>query len=62
MASTFMLAPRLLMLFDCTRGVDVGTKAEIFTLIDQLAARGRGVLLYSTDVEELVHRFAIACW
>jgi ribose transport system ATP-binding protein len=47
--------PRILMMFDCTRGVDVGTKAEIFGLLRQLTARGSSVLYYSTDVDELIN-------
>jgi ribose transport system ATP-binding protein len=47
--------PRILLLFDCTRGVDVGTKAELFTLLRQLADEGTAVLFYSTDTDELVN-------
>lgn len=48
--------PRILMLYDSTRGVDVGTKAEIFQLLRQLVAgKGSSVLFYSTDVDELIN-------
>lgn len=47
--------PKILLMYDCTRGVDVGTKAEIFGLIRQLTARGSAVLYYSTDVDELIN-------
>ena len=47
--------PRILMLFDSTRGVDVGTKAEIFGLLRQLTAKGSSVIYYSTDVDELIN-------
>lgn len=46
---------KILLLFDLTRGVDVGTKAEIFKLLQSLAERGYGLVFYSTDLEELVH-------
>jgi ribose transport system ATP-binding protein len=46
--------PRLLLMYDATRGVDVGTKAEIFRLMDEQAAAGVGILFYSTDVTELM--------
>lgn len=46
--------PRLLLLHDCTRGVDVGTKADIFALIGELAAQGVGIVLYSSDITEMV--------
>ncbi|MEO7381523.1 MAG: ATP-binding cassette domain-containing protein, partial [Paracoccaceae bacterium] len=42
------------MIFDePTRGVDVGAKAEIYALIKQFAARGRGVLVVSSEHYEL---------
>ena len=47
--------PKVLLLHDCTRGVDVGTKAEIFELVAALAARGVAIILYSTDLTEVVH-------
>jgi ribose transport system ATP-binding protein len=46
--------PRLLLMYDATRGVDVGTKAEIFRLMDEQADGGVGILFYSTDVAELM--------
>jgi len=54
-AKIFATNPKLFLLYDCTRGVDVGTKAEIFTLVRDLASKGNGVLFYSSDVEELVN-------
>jgi ribose transport system ATP-binding protein len=46
--------PRLLLLDDPTKGVDVGTKAEIYTLLAQLCAEGKTILFYSSDDEELI--------
>jgi ribose transport system ATP-binding protein len=46
---------RVLLLYDPTRGVDVGTKGEIFRLMRDLAARGYAILFYSSDLPELVH-------
>ena len=54
-AKMFATQPKILLLYDCTRGVDVGTKAEIFKLVRNFAAGGHALLYYSTDVEELVH-------
>jgi ribose transport system ATP-binding protein len=48
-----MVAPRILLLNDPTRGIDVGTKQEIYQLLRELAAAGAGILFYSTDVDEL---------
>jgi ribose transport system ATP-binding protein len=49
------LAARILLLYDPMRGVDVGTKAELFSLMRELTEEGRGILFYSTDLEELVN-------
>ena len=46
---------RVLLLYDPTRGVDVGTKGEIFILMRELAAKGYAILFYSSDLPELVH-------
>ena len=49
---------------DCTRGVDVGTKAKIFNLVRDLAKQGNALLYYSSDVEELTHvcdRVCVMC-
>lgn len=46
---------RLFLLYDLTRGVDVGTKAEIFALMRELADSGLGILFYSTELAELVN-------
>jgi ribose transport system ATP-binding protein len=53
---------KLLLLYDLTRGVDVGTKAEIFRMMTDLASQGYGILFYSSDLSELVnvpHRVAV---
>jgi ribose transport system ATP-binding protein len=48
------MAPRLLILDEPTRGIDVGAKAEIQRLVDGLAEDGLGVLMISSEMEELV--------
>jgi ABC-type sugar transport system ATPase subunit len=45
---------RVLILDEPTRGVDVGAKAEIHTLIDRLASQGTAVLLISSELPELL--------
>ena len=46
---------RILMLDEPTRGVDVGAKAEIHALIDQLAETGSGILLVSSELPEVLN-------
>ncbi len=46
---------RVLLLYDPTRGVDVGTKGEIFQLMRDLAGKGYAILFHSSDMPELVH-------
>ena len=45
---------RLLLLDEPTRGVDVGARAELYTVIRRLADRGIGVLLVSSEVPEVL--------
>jgi ribose transport system ATP-binding protein len=49
-----MRQPRLLLLDDPTKGVDVGTKAEFYALLAKLCDEGKTILFYSSDDEELV--------
>ena len=53
-AKWLMTEPEIILLNDPTRGIDVGTKQEIYRLLRELAAQGTGILLYSTDYEELI--------
>lgn len=46
--------PRVLLLDEPTRGVDVGAKAEIYALIDGLAREGAAILMISSDLEEVL--------
>ena len=53
-AKWLLNAPRIILLNDPTRGIDVGTKQEIYALLRRLADAGAAVLLYSTDYAELI--------
>jgi len=46
--------PKLLLLDDPTKGVDVGTKAEFYNLLDRLCESGTTILFYSSDDQELI--------
>jgi ribose transport system ATP-binding protein len=46
---------RLFIFDEPTRGIDIGAKSEIFALIEDLVARGAGVLLISSELSEIVH-------
>ncbi|MCC7130073.1 MAG: ABC transporter [Anaerolineae bacterium UTCFX2] len=46
--------PKILLLDDPTKGVDVGTKAEFYRLLQQLRSEGTSILFHSSDDEELL--------
>jgi ribose transport system ATP-binding protein len=48
------MSPKVLLLDEPTRGIDVGAKAEVQGLIDELASEGLAIVLVSSEVEEVV--------
>jgi putative multiple sugar transport system ATP-binding protein len=46
--------PEILILDEPTRGIDVGAKYEIYTIINELANQGRGILVISSEMPELI--------
>jgi len=46
--------PRILILDEPTRGVDIGAKEEIYALLVALLAQGKGILVISSEIEELI--------
>jgi L-arabinose transport system ATP-binding protein len=46
--------PRVLMLDEPTRGIDVGAKADVYALIDELAKQGAAILLISSELPEIL--------
>ena len=49
-----IVVPLCLILDEPTRGIDVGAKYEIYTIINQLAAEGKGILMISSEMPELL--------
>jgi ABC-type sugar transport system ATPase subunit len=54
LAKFWALAPKVLLLDEPTRGVDVGTKSEIYQLIRRRASEGTGVVVVSSELPELL--------
>jgi len=54
-AKWLLAESRILLLYDPTRGIDVGTKHELYGLMRAFAEAGGAVLFYSTEIPELVH-------
>jgi ABC-type sugar transport system ATPase subunit len=54
LARWLLIEPRLLLLDEPTRGIDVGAKAEIYQLIRRLAGQGRAILMTSSELPELL--------
>jgi ribose transport system ATP-binding protein len=55
LAKWLLAESRILLLFDPTRGIDVGTKHEFYLLMRRYAAAGGAILFYSTEIAELVN-------
>jgi ribose transport system ATP-binding protein len=53
-AKWLMNQPRIILLNDPTRGIDVGTKQELYLLLRKLADEGAAIIFYSTDYDELI--------
>jgi ABC-type sugar transport system ATPase subunit len=49
-----LVNPRILIVDEPTRGIDVGTKAEVHNLLRELAAQGTAVILISSDLPEVL--------
>ena len=46
--------PKVLIMDDPTRGIDVGAKFEIYKLMNELAEKGEAVIMISSDLEEVL--------
>ncbi len=54
LAKMLATGPKVLLLDEPTRGIDVGTKAEIYRLIRELASRGTAIVVVSSELPELI--------
>jgi ABC-type sugar transport system ATPase subunit len=54
LARWLALRPKVLLLDEPTRGIDVGAKAEIYALMNELARRGVGILMISSELPEIL--------
>lgn len=64
LAKWLATAPKVLLLDEPTRGIDVNAKSEIYALIRELAASGLGILVVSSDTAEILEisdRIAVMC-
>jgi ribose transport system ATP-binding protein len=50
-----LTAAKVLLLYDVTRGVDAATKHDLYALIVELAQSGHGILMFSSETEEVAH-------
>ena len=55
LAKWLALKPKVLILDEPTRGIDVGAKAEVHALIDELAHEGIGIILISSELPEILN-------
>ena len=59
-----LLTPQILILDEPTRGIDVGAKYEIYSLMEQMAQEGKAVIMISSEMPELLgmsDRIAVMC-
>ena len=54
LARWLLVNPEVLFLDEPTRGIDVGAKQDIYRIVDELAAAGKGVILVSSELPELL--------
>ncbi len=53
-AKSLLTKPKLLLLDEPSRGIDVAAKSEIFSIMSQLAAEGYGILFVSSELKEVL--------
>ncbi len=61
MAKWLFSDPKVLILDEPTRGIDVGAKYEIYAVVNQVVSEGRGVVMISSEMSELLG-IRPTCW
>jgi erythritol transport system ATP-binding protein len=64
LARCLMCSPKVLLLDEPTRGIDVGAKSEIYAILRRLAGKGIGIIFASSEIEEtrsLANRVLVLC-
>jgi methyl-galactoside transport system ATP-binding protein len=59
-----MTLPNILIMDEPTRGIDVGAKYEIYTIMAELAKQGKAIIMVSSEMPELIgmsHRVLVLC-
>ena len=59
-----MTSPKLLIMDEPTRGIDVGAKYEIYTIMADLVKQGKSIIMVSSEMPELLgmsHRVMVLC-
>ncbi|WP_181708550.1 sugar ABC transporter ATP-binding protein [Chthonobacter rhizosphaerae] len=62
LAKSMLIEPEIVVIDEPTRGIDIGTKAEIYRFVAKLAADGKAVIVISSELQELIgvaHRVAV---
>ncbi|MCK5501939.1 MAG: sugar ABC transporter ATP-binding protein, partial [Tritonibacter mobilis] len=54
LAKTLLSDPQVILIDEPTRGIDIGTKQQIYTLISELAAAGHAIIVISSEMPELI--------
>lgn len=55
LAKWLAISPRVLILDEPTRGIDIGAKAEIYSIINKLAENGMAIILVSSELPEIIN-------
>ncbi|WP_207101366.1 ATP-binding cassette domain-containing protein [Paracoccus shandongensis] len=53
-AKTLLADPRIIVIDEPTRGIDIGTKQQMYVLIRRLAAEGRAIVVISSEMQEVI--------